>query len=38
MKKSSNIWAELGYVAGLKDGFKKGEDIGFKKGIVHEKS
>lgn len=37
MKKSSNIWAELGYVAGLKDGFKKGEGTGFKKGIVHEK-
>jgi hypothetical protein len=45
MKKSSNIWAELGYIVGLKDGiekgentgFKKGEDIGFKQGIVHEK-
>ena len=32
MKKSSNIWAELGYIAGEEDGFKKGEDIGFKKG------
>jgi hypothetical protein len=36
MKKNSNIWAELGYVAGLKDGedigLKKGEDIGLKMG------
>jgi predicted transposase YdaD len=38
MRKFSNIWAELGYVAGLDDGegvgIKKGEVRGFKKGEV----
>ncbi len=32
MKKSSNIWAELGYCAGKDDGLKEGENIGFSKG------
>ena len=32
MKKSSNIWAELGYYAGKDDGLKEGESIGFSKG------
>ena len=49
MKRNSNIWAKLGYWAGLEDGegigykkgeqtgYKKGEHNGFEKGIVLEK-
>jgi hypothetical protein len=32
MKKSSNIWAELGYIAGKDDGLKEGKAIGLKEG------